>query len=529
MAEDFGYIGGLLTPRENYIPNIASAYSDIIQNAPEYQYFTSPLSNQGRTTASYGTTNQIVVAPDTQVRLVNNATGEVAYVGSGYEGAQSAIDAASALSGSAGSKANWDIQVTRPGSNKFESVSTERPDVSGLGIAADIALPVAGSLLAGPLGLGALGLGAAGTAAAGAALGSGLSSAAQGRSIEDALFRAAIAGGGSYLGSQLFAPGASGATGATVGENLPSFGVLAEPYFNAATSAAGGVAGSAAGAVPTAAGDIIVNALGGVPATVGGAFGSLATNLLPSPFDNAQFSDAGPATNTTPEEPASDYTITARVPANTNVISVPTFVPPSTTGTNVFPANPAEDLLLTAQTQTQPVVTPPVVIPPATTTPPAPPPNPAEDIIATAPKNTQVITPPLIPPIFQPPASTPPTETPKDTTPPAKKDDILGTGLSLGELATLGSLGVGILNNLFGGSGGTPSTTPYVSPFGAGTGIGTAGNISGYRVNPNISDYEKYGFGPEATFFAPGYGLASVPVDTTSSNAPVSQIYKPLV
>ena len=141
--EALGSIGGLLTPREDYIPNLQSVYGDIVQNAADYQYFTAPLSNQGRTTASYGTGNNLVVAPDTPVRLVNNATGEVVYSGVGYQGAQTAIDAANALSASTGKKANWDIQVAGPTMQGFQSVSTDRPDVSTLGIISDIALPVA--------------------------------------------------------------------------------------------------------------------------------------------------------------------------------------------------------------------------------------------------------------------------------------------------------------------------------------------------------------------------------------------------
>jgi len=54
--------------------------------------------------------------------------------------------------------------------------------------------------------------------------------------------------------------------------------------------------------------------------------------------------------------------------------------------------------------------------------------------------------------------------------------------------------------------GGTGPTTPYVSPFGTGVGFGTGRDM---RANPTIMDYERYGFGPEAMFFQPGYGLLS--------------------
>ena len=85
---------------------------------------------------------------------------------------------------------------------------------------------------------------------------------------------------------------------------------------------------------------------------------------------------------------------------------------------------------------------------------------------------------------------------------------VLGTGLSLTELATLGSLGASAVGSLFGGSGGTTGAgTPYVSPFGTG---GTMAGGQDFRASPAIADYERYGFGPEASFFRPEYyGLVS--------------------
>ena len=243
--EQLGAIGGLKTRGEGYIPNIQSAYGSIIQNAPDYQYFTAPLSNRGRTTATYGGKNNLVVAPDTPIRVVDNKTGEVIYSGIGYEGAQSAIDAAKALSASGGSKANWDIQVTRPGGNKFESVSTERPD-DMVGKIAGMALPIAVSFIPGLQGVGAVlanaaagaagaaiaggdplkggimgGLTAAGTQflpkpltslglnakaarAVGAGLGATAGGIATGQPLDRSLLGGALAGGTTYLGGELF-------------------------------------------------------------------------------------------------------------------------------------------------------------------------------------------------------------------------------------------------------------------------------------------------------------------------------------
>lgn len=85
---------------------------------------------------------------------------------------------------------------------------------------------------------------------------------------------------------------------------------------------------------------------------------------------------------------------------------------------------------------------------------------------------------------------------------------VLGTGLSATQLATIGSLGASAIGSLLGGSGGTTGAgTPYVSPFGTG---GTMAGGQDFRASPAITDYERYGFGPEASFFRPDYyGLVS--------------------
>jgi hypothetical protein len=88
------------------------------------------------------------------------------------------------------------------------------------------------------------------------------------------------------------------------------------------------------------------------------------------------------------------------------------------------------------------------------------------------------------------------------TTTPPKKDGVLGTGLTLPQLLAIGGVGGDLLGSLFGGSGGGGAGTPYVSPFGRGVGFGAGQDM---RANPNILDYERYGFGPEAMFFRPEY------------------------
>jgi hypothetical protein len=86
------------------------------------------------------------------------------------------------------------------------------------------------------------------------------------------------------------------------------------------------------------------------------------------------------------------------------------------------------------------------------------------------------------------------------------KGGVLGTGLNVPQLISIGSIGADLLKNLLAGGDGAGTGVPYVSPFGAGAGVGIGAGRD-MRANPNITDYERYGFGPEAMFFQPGYGL----------------------
>lgn len=473
MAEDVGNIGGLLTPREDFVPNLQSAYGAIIQNAPDYQYFTAPLSNLGNPTATYGGQNNLVVAADTPIRVVNNATGEVIYSGTGYEGARAAIDAANSLSMSAGNKANWDIQVTRPGGSVFESVSTDRPNSRTLGLLADIALPIAGSFIpgVGPV--------------LGAALGSGASSVAQGRSLEDTLMRAAIAAGGSYLGGQVLGKAGAGASSGSSAINadlIPN--ALSGLNFGSITSTA--IPAGVGGAATNLTGDLLVNAiLKAAPNTTGSIVGSSIANAATNAVNTSQ-----PSTTKTDAVTRDEY---GNVVDDTGAIV-------ATAGgkapTNLLPAALATGAAATAAAAANATG--------ATTT--------AAEQAATrtglTPEQTAALN------------------------AGATAGGVFGTGLTLSELATLGSLGASAVGSLFGGgSGGTGTGTPYVSPFGAGPAIGGAD----FRVNPNIKNYEEYGFGGEATFFRPEYNklvssgasMGGAPIGgTATTNTPT---YTPLI
>jgi len=453
------------------------------------QAIDAPLSNKGNATSQIsGTTNTFSVSPQTAVRLVDNSTGKVVFEGTGYEAAQTARDLAQGLSDTGGNKANWDIQAAAPGMSNFATVANEKPNKSAIGTVADIGLPILASALV-------PGGGFLGTILP-AAAGSAVSSVAQGRSLQDTLLRAAIAGGGAGLGEGIFGAGvpsgnAVAPTASLASDVLPNLPSLLDDI---AATAAQNVASAGLGAVapavlPSIAGDIVATAIkSAAPSIAGSAIGSTAGSAL----SNAVLPETIVQAQTQP--PPQPET--------------PPVTPPVS-----FPS----EILVNAQTQTPPQTDTPSVVPPVSF---------PSDIVVTAPSNTNVITPPLIPPVLLPPTTTPPSTTPTDTTPPAKKDDFLGTGLSLTELATVTGLGTSLLGSLFGGGGtGTTPTTPYVSPFGAGTGFGTGMD---YRAQPNILDYERYGFGPEATFFRPEYNrlipsAAPTPATTTTPT------YQPLI
>jgi hypothetical protein len=137
---------------------------------PYMQTLQAPLSDKGNSTASAG--GGIDVKSPTQTfRLLDKNTGQVVYEGVGYEGAQEAIDRASALTAEQGAKAQWQIQT--PNSQQesgYSTVANEKRSQSTLGDIASVALPVGMALLTGGLSLPAQ-MAAAGIAgAAGAGL-----------------------------------------------------------------------------------------------------------------------------------------------------------------------------------------------------------------------------------------------------------------------------------------------------------------------------------------------------------------------
>ncbi len=387
----------------------------------------------GKKSLAFGTGNTFNVGEGQEVRLVD-AAGNVIFSGSGVEGANRAVAAAQSLSDELGGNANFKIQTGERtinpdgsvGPTRYIDVARAAPSQSGLGFLADYVLPFAASFIPviGPV--------------AGAALGSAASSAAQGRGLEDALKRAAIAAGSAYLGGQVFGPASPGASAPTGGVNadlVPN--ALKGLNFGSLPSASipAGV-GSTLGAT---AGDIIVKAAPSLlGSTVGSVVGSTVPSLISAPAP-APMDQPAPTEQSAPTQPE-EIVVTGNIPQATAApLPIPGFetaIPAITGGA-----------LTAAQT-----------------------------------------------------AGTPPSEN------KFKFNDVLGTGLSVPQLLSIGSVGADLLQNLLAGGDGAGAGVSYVSPFGTGVGIGAGRDM---RATPNITDYERYGFGPEAMFFQPGYGLLS--------------------
>jgi hypothetical protein len=237
------------------------------------------------------------------------------------------------------------------------------------------------------------------------------------------------------------------------------------------------VSQAATQAATQAAGDIVVNAI--VPSLLSqaasGAVGGLASSVIPSVSGGANASNT-----TTQTQPSS---VEATTPA--------------------FP----DEILVTAQNQ-------PFLLD------------------SVAPALTSAIASTAIPELTQP-ASTTAEQDKKGIFQKPVKDWGVGDWLDAAGIAGIAAKGVG---SLLGGGGDGSTAMPYASPFGAGTGLGL-GTGRDMRVNPNITDYERYGFGPEATFFAPGYsqlvsgaaGSLSAPTTTGPASAMINPQYVPLI
>ena len=422
----------------------------------------------GKKGLSFGDDNAFRVGENQEVRVLD-AGGNVIFSGSGVEGAKRAVAVGQSISDDLGKDANFKIQTGertinpdgRVGGTRYIDVAYAAPKQSGLGFLMDNVLPFAAAFIpgVGPI--------------LGAALGSAASSAVQGRGLEDALKRAAIAGGSAYAGGQLFGPATSGAT-PTPGGNIAS---VATP------------------AIPTGAFDgILVNATRAVApslvgSAVGGALGSGLSGVTGSNPPASQSNEIVVTGAQRPTIPAGAFDGILGV-GGLGGLAAATAGGGSGASSNVV--NGVDQA--------------------------------TGNIVVSGSVPGAAPIPAVIAGLGGIPAITGGALTPTQTagTPPGN-GGVLGTGLTLTQLLSIGGIGADLLGSLIGGSGGAGAGTPYVSPFGTGTGLAPRQDM---RANPNITDYERYGFGPEAMFFRPEYsGLLSA--NASASQAPAGMTTNP--
>ena len=404
---------------------------------------------------------QFAPIPGVSYRLVNKATGETTTATTPEE-IKALIAQSNALSAAGGKKADLAIESNQTGA--WSPVFTDAPnplfnDITKIALAGMIAATGAGLLQPGGLG----GVSAAGTTGA---------------------TGAGAAGAGTAAGAAGLAPAATVAAAAPVAAAASSdlvITALMAKGFTAAQAAALVATGGAAAALASSAGT-----------TAGATPAANAANTMP------------PATTTGPDllltAQQTGSAVPAVVPAAAAATTAAaTSATPAATSTTPAP-NPAEDLTLTAQTQ------PTNLLPSEFLTPAA--------VAAAAAANAAGAT-----TTAAEQAATRTSLTPEELAAinaGAGAGGILGTGLSATQLATLGSLGLSGLNSLFGGGsgGGAGAGTPYVSALGA-----MPNFTPRTQINPNITDYERYGFGPEALFFSGGQALNTYtpPAATTAA------------
>jgi len=459
---------------------------------PVGELITSALSNKGNATG-FGQDNTFRVRDAEEVRIVDNK-GQVLFSGTGPDAARQAVAIGQSITDEKGNKAGWTIQAGERtintdgsvGPTRYYDVANEKVNKNVLGQIADVALPIAAGFIpgVGPV--------------LGAALGSAASSVAQGRSLENTLLRAGLAAGSSYLGGQLFGPATPKApvpTDAINADLIPnaleglSFGSIAN------TSIPAGVGGDI---LVTAAKKTAPNILG---SAAGNAIGQAALSQIAAPNESNVVDGV--------DRDTGEIVVSKYRPIN----------PPGGFDPIAFLQGPGLGSALAGVPALTELAMDPTLTGPA-----------EEDIVVTGNKTVpKTVVPdvlaglgPLLPTLGIPQVPTPD---------PALTDKggVLGTGLNLPQLVSIGGVGADLLKNLLAGGGDTGAGTPYVSPFGTGVGFARGQDM---RANPNITDYERYGFGPEAMFFRPEYsGLLSsaAPAPQAQPAMAINPVYQPLI
>jgi hypothetical protein len=320
-----------------------------------FRTFTAPKSNKGNPTSTVAKKdNTFNVIENQPVRLVDMRTGKVVFQGTGYEAAQKSIELAAGLTKAGGNKADWEIQTGQfqnPGSgdlqfgNSFKTVANEKKNVSVLNQALDVLGDAAlGFIIGGPMGaaiaagasvagvnvsdiaypiiatMGAtLAFGPLGTMATigAAAFGTAVSSAVQGRSVEETLIRTAItaATAGIMQGTDI-----GGRISSTIGNVMSDIG-MKQQLSNIVNSISG--IGSEA-----ATREIVVNAMTnaasaaiGSGASVSGAIVDAAKSVVPAYTPSPETLDALNKLDTAAAEAAADPSILVKANPVTNALS----------------------------------------------------------------------------------------------------------------------------------------------------------------------------------------------------------------
>lgn len=457
-------------------------------------YFANELGLPAR----YGdaaTPGFVPVDKNAAYRLVKGGTdGSVVYAGAGEEGLRNVFKQANDLTLADPKNAYWGVEVLDPATGQYKRVA-ENKGPNGLGIVGDIAgvaLPIAAAIATGGASLGV-------QIAAGAAAG-GLGGFLAGKDpLKSALISGVTAGLGNVTGANEAIGGVlSNASDAVKKALIPELAkqaateaggdIVVNALTNLAKGAGAGVlqgaaSGVASGASPTATQPTQRNVVDGVDQDTGEIVVSKYRPINPvGGFD---------PTSVSKDLIGLGGSVAATLPALTELAMDPTL-----TG----PAN--EDIVVSGN---RPI--PKTVVP---------------DELAAAGSVLAGLG-----------ISQAPTPDPALTENKFDLKDVLGTGLTLPQLISIGGVGADLLKNLLAGGTDTGTGVPYVSPFGAGAGIGL-GTGRDMRANPNIIDYERYGFGPEAMFFQPGYGLlnSAAPAPALPQAQPIMATnprYEPLI
>lgn len=397
---------------------------------------------------------QFMAAPGATYRLKNNETGEIIGTAATPEELSSLVQQSNAMSQQLGTGANLTVQRSNPQSigGGYTDMFTDSPDkvmntITKLALAGMVAATGAGLLQPGGLGgLGATGASGAGIGTTGSLAGAGLSSLPANLAAIQAGANAALAGAGL---------GTAAGLGAAAGGGLLASGIEALPAITVTGATGAGLTASQLAALAS---------LGGVGASLGATGGATGatSNLSMDQFGNVvDQTGAIVATGTGGS--------TSLLPAA--VAAAAAGGAAAATGGG---AGGATDAAITQNTQN--------AVDTAYTNAQT---GAASDLTAAGYNGMGAG------PFVAPGAGA------------AVGSGVLGTGLSVGQLAALTGLGVNAIQALVGsgGSGATGAGTPYVSPFG-----GAGGTMAGdFRANPNIQNYEQYGFGGEASFFRPEY------------------------